>query len=61
MTMTIIFGILAGVCFGYYIIMISYAGIHTAFASVWLAAVVCFVVLAVLPSVTGKGRMCAMA
>ncbi len=57
MTMTIIFGILAGVCFGYYIIMISYAGIHTAFASVWLAAVVCFVVLAVLPPILARKQI----
>lgn len=57
MIMTIIFGILAGVCFGYYIIMISYAGIHTAFASVWLAAVACFAVLAVLPPVLARKQV----
>lgn len=51
MIMTIIFGILAGICFGYYIIMVSYAGIRTAFAAVWLAAVVCFAALSVLSSV----------
>ena len=51
MVMTITFGILAGLCFGYYIIMVSYAGIHTAFASVWLAAVICFSVLAFLPPI----------
>lgn len=51
MTITIIFGILAGLCFGYYIIMVSYAGIHTAFAPVWLAAVVCFAAIAVLSQV----------
>jgi len=49
--MTVVFGILAGLCFGYYIIMVSYAGIHTAFAWVWLAAVLCFSVLAALPPV----------
>lgn len=51
MAVTIIFGILAGLCFGYYIIMTSYAGIHTAFASVWLAAVICFAAIAVLSQV----------
>lgn len=49
MMMTIIFGILAGICFGYYLIMVSYAGVHTAFASVWLAGTVCFTILAILP------------
>lgn len=57
MIITIIFGILAGFCFGYYIIMISYAGVHTAFASVWLAAVVCFSVLAALPPIIARKQI----
>ncbi len=57
MAITVIFGIMAGICFGYYIIMVSYAGIHTAFASVWLAAVICFAMLAVLPSVLARKQI----
>ena len=57
MMITIIFGILAGFCFGYYIIMISYAGIHTAFASVWLAAVICFTIIAVLPPTIARKQI----
>ena len=57
MAITVIFGIMAGICFGYYIIMVSYAGIHTAFASVWLAAVICFAMLAVLPPVLARKQI----
>lgn len=48
MICTIIFGILAVVCLIYYIIMVSYAGLHTAFATVWLMAVLTFVVITLI-------------
>lgn len=51
MIATIIFSVLAVFCLGYYIIMVSYAGLHTAFASVWLAAVICFFAGAVISQI----------
>ena len=39
---TIIFGILTVVCLIYYVVMVTYAGAHTAFASVWLMAILVF-------------------
>ncbi len=46
MIITIIFGVLALVCMVYYIIMVSYASIHTAFASVWLIMVIALAIIA---------------
>lgn len=54
---TIVFGLLAGICLGYYLIMISYAGIHTAFASVWLVAVCVFTITAIICDALYKKRI----
>lgn len=51
---TVIFGILFVVSFSYYVMMISYAGIHTAFASVWLFMSIVFLVLAVISLLSHK-------
>lgn len=45
---TVIFGILAILCLIYYVIMVTYAGLHTAFASVWLTAVFVFASITVV-------------
>lgn len=46
--MSIIFGVLAFLCFGYYVIIASYAGFSSSFIGFWLTAGICFLVLAIL-------------
>lgn len=43
--MSIIFGVFAIVCLGYYIFAASYAGIHSSFLSFWLMAAIGFLIL----------------
>lgn len=47
MVTTVIFGILACLCLAYYLIIIAYAGISSAFSPVWLFAFVAFALIAV--------------
>lgn len=54
---TIIFAILAIFCLIYYIIMVTYAGLHTAFASVWLVAVLGFAAIAVTAWLLYTGKI----
>lgn len=53
--MSIIWLILAVLCFVYYIVCISYAGIGTAFAFVWAVAAGIFALLSVLCRLSEKG------
>ncbi len=46
MAVTLIFGLLAALCAVYYIIIVSYSGFHTAFASVWAVLVAFFLIIA---------------
>ncbi|MGN0369901.1 MAG: YdcF family protein [Butyrivibrio sp.] len=54
MVLVVIFGLLALVSLVYYIIIVSYAGTSSSFATVWLMAAVVFVVLAVLIGIIRK-------
>ena len=50
----VIFGILAVVCLVYYSMITAYAGLHTAFASVWFLAILIFAVIAAVSGVMYK-------
>ena len=52
--MFILFLILFLVCFCYYVYMISYAGLHTAFATVWLCMALGFLAFAVVAFILKK-------